>query len=424
MAELFLLDNPIKNYDWGSKEAIAKFLGRAPSGLAEAELWMGAHPQSPSCIHLPNGKDRAKKEIGLNKYIAKKPKKILGKKDARDFGSLPFLFKILAAGKPLSLQVHPSLAEAKAGWERENSAGIALNAPERQYKDKNHKPEILVAETPFTAMAGFRGKKEILDIISALKFPELEPLVLALEPLGESAALKYTIDYFFNMEAEKKKSLLARLEMAFKTDPVGAADEAFKALLKLKEGALIISTIRLLWENYKDDLGVFAPIYLNVLELAPGEGIFVDAGILHSYVSGLGMELMANSDNVIRAGLSSKHLDYKELSSVLRFEAQRPAIMSPNEGAKTERARSGGVYRYPSKVREFSLEVLRLKTGPSLGLPLDRARILFVAEGEANLRVGRKSLALKRGEAAFIGVNKKVLFISGEGRLYSAQSGP
>jgi mannose-6-phosphate isomerase len=378
MPSLFKLKNPIKHYGWGSPEWIPQLLGLPNEGGEPwAELWMGAHPEGPSAL---DGSP-----LSLPALIGEDPARCLGEEAAREFGGLPFLFKLIAAARPLSIQAHPNLAQAKAGWERENALGIPLGAPNRNYRDANHKPELLCAISPFTAMAGFRKPREIRRGMAALGFGPLEPLLAALDDRGSSPfagderVLRRFLAALFALSPAARKGLGGYARS-------GALDNAPEEYVEQWK------YIRQFAGLYPEDPAVLAPLYLNLVTLQPGEAINIPAGILHSYVHGFGVELMANSDNVLRGGLTPKHVDLAELTAILRFEPFKPEILEAPEGA------DGSLAAYPSPCREFSLRRVVGRGGVAEQFSLRGPAIVIVLEGE--LAMG--GLRLGRGESAFV----------------------
>jgi mannose-6-phosphate isomerase len=401
MAELFKLGNQVKHYEWGSAEWLPRLLGMSNNeGRPWAELWMGSHPASPSRVSLDG------KEISLGELIAGDPLYYLGEKGAAQYGALPFLFKLLAAEKPLSSQAHPNQAQAREGFARENAAGLAPDAPNRNYKDPNHKPEIICALTPFTGMCGFREPAEIRRLLAAFLAPQsqaaplresLAPLFSALETAAPGAALRNFLAALFGLSA------LAREEL---TRYILSRKDADTAEWKLMRRAA---------ELYPHDPALIAPLYLNLFSLAPGEAVFLRAGILHAYIHGLGVELMANSDNVLRGGLTPKHVDVPELTRVLDFSPFKPAILKP-AGASPAR------FRYPSDCEEFSLSVMRgaggesffAETGPAIGV---------VTDGELRIDGEHDGISLAKGESVFIPAgkpDKRPLALRGNYTFYAA----
>jgi mannose-6-phosphate isomerase len=411
------LINRIKNYPWGSPQWIPELTGRKnSSGEPWAELWMGVHPEGPSALDLPGEKAL------LSDFIGKNPQFCLGKAVIREFGALPFLFKVLAADKPLSVQAHPNLTQGKTGFERENKAGLPLNDPARNYKDPNHKPEILCALIPFRAMCGFREPAAILDFLTAFSRDALTRPDTALyagftrlrdtlvQAGGETQeALKGFLTALFDMTGEFRRELTV---YAMEQTPV-----LEKAAPREAE---VWRTIAYFSRLYPGDPAILSPLYLNLINLAPGEGIYLPAGVLHAYIEGLGVELMANSDNVLRGGLTSKRVDVGELARILEFRPFSPAILRPPEPAPS-------FFTYPSDCREFSLSVIRGK-GEALPFPIPGPAIVVVTGGQAVLsyRGGPdETLFLEQGESAFIAPREKgeALTVSGSFTLYAAGTG-
>ncbi|MFP3040446.1 mannose-6-phosphate isomerase, class I [Treponema primitia] len=408
MVSVFKLKNPIKHYDWGSPEWIPKLLGLPNDGEEPwAELWMGVHPEGPSELALPTGFVSPAPRL-LPELIGLDPAHYLGEGVAGEFGELPFLYKLLAAARPLSIQAHPNLSQAKAGWDRENSLGISLKAPNRNYKDLNHKPEIICAITPFTAMAGFREPGEIIKRLQAVqKVPlalgtslQVAPLISALEAPVPEAALQGFLAALFALPAETRQAL-GEYARSRGNDPTGEYAEEWKYAAWFAE-------------LYPGDPALIAPLYLNLINLKPGEAMNIPAGILHAYIQGFGIELMANSDNVLRAGLTPKHVDLKELTGILRFAPFKPEIIQ-SPGAEN----SPGLFRYPSPCREYSLYRMSGRGGET-PFPLNGPAIVIVLEGE--LIIPAEKLRLRQGESAFIAFGSRPVF-SGNYTISIADTG-
>ena len=402
--EVFKLQNTIKHFDWGSPVLLPDLLGMEnETGVPWAELWMGIHPEGPSAIDLPNFSETGpeKKSILLSDLISGNPDFFLGKNEKR-FSTLPFLFKALAAGKPLSIQAHPNLPQAREGWERENRDGIPLDSPHRNYKDANHKPEIICALTPFTAMAGFRQPDEIMELLGFFLEGASRDLKAAFFPLLNTLEEK---------EAPLKKFLAALLALPrdIKTALSVFAGQKAKADNSTNDEWKLIAAFA---ENFPGDPAIISPLYLNLVHLNPTEAIFIPAGILHAYVEGLGVELMANSDNVMRGGLTAKHIDIPELFRILDFEPYKPEILTENKAS--------GYHKYPVYCREFSLSVIRDRdfiypeTGPS---------IVLVTRGELKISGKFRETFLKKGETAFIPAKEKNFRFEGSYTLYAAGTG-
>lgn len=398
MAYLFPLTNTVQNYDWGSAEAISELTGLPnPQGKPMAELWMGAHPKAPSRAALPQG------SVPLDALIAADAERHLGR--AAYFGALPYLLKLLAAAKPLSIQAHPNLEQAREGWERENRAGLAPDAPNRNYRDANHKPEILCALTAFRAMCGFRAPRNIIPLLDALGMAELEPCRRSLDAASEEEALKGFLLELFAIPADGRIGLTERIGRR-------ARELADENSAHRREWTMAADFARL----YPGDPSIIAPLYLNVLDLKPGEAVYLPAGILHAYVEGFGVELMANSDNVLRGGLTPKHVDLDELVRVLRFEAHSPSVLGADAPAT-------GAYVYETPAAEFALARFARPREPqvlSQGIP----RIVVVTEGTALVRDGAGgSLVLERGRSAFISAAAPRPSLEGDFSAYAAGTG-
>ncbi|MEU9144844.1 mannose-6-phosphate isomerase, class I [Streptomyces sp. NPDC048349] len=378
------LTNTIRPYAWGSTTALPHLLGVEPTGEPQAEMWMGAHPGAPSRI------DRGTGEKALSDVIAADPVGELGAACVARFGPrLPFLLKILAAGAPLSLQVHPDLAQAKAGFEDEERRGIPMDAAHRNYKDPNHKPEMLCALTPFDGLCGFRPPLHSADLLEGLGVGSLKPYADLLRAHPEDAALREVLTAVLTADRE---------EMAHTVTETAAAAERL--------GGPYAPYAHLV-HDYPGDPGVIAAMLLNHFRLQPGEAVFLGAGVPHAYIGGLGVELLANSDNVLRAGLTPKHVDVPELLKIVKFESGDPNVLRP-EGDGEE------VYEAP--IDEFRLSRYLLAPGAaSRVLAQDAPQILLCTAGSP--RVGE--LPLAPGESVFVSAGEKVE-LSGTGTVFRA----
>ncbi|MDJ0341249.1 mannose-6-phosphate isomerase, class I [Streptomyces sp. H10-C2] len=380
------LTNSVRPYAWGSTTAIPELLGTTPTGEPQAELWMGAHPGAPSRI------DRGAGPIPLNEVIDADPRAELGEPAVQRFGPrLPFLFKVLAAGAPLSLQVHPDLAQAQAGFADEEARGIPADAPHRNYKDANHKPEAIVALTPFEGLCGFRHPAEAAEVLEALGVDSLKPYADILRARPGSDALREVLAAVLTADRDAM------------ADTVDAAADA-AARLGAQDGphaadfAAYAATAR----SFPGDPGVIAAMLLNHVTLQPGEALYLGSGIPHAYLDGLGVEIMANSDNVLRCGLTPKHVDVPELLRVVRFEATDPGVMRPE-------ASSNGEEAYETPIDEFRLSRYVLAPGGEARTPDARTpQILLCTDGSVRLRSPHGDLTLARGESAFIPAGERV----------------
>jgi len=391
-----LLDNPVQDYAWGSRTAIADFLGRPnPEGKPEAELWIGAHPRAPSRLAQGPGSGT------LDRVIQDDPVGLLGPEVCERFGNeLPFLLKVLAAAEPLSIQAHPDQEQARRGWARENAEGVPLEAPHRNYRDPNHKPELVCALGPFTALRGFRPFDEIARNLEPIALPELRAEISRLARERSPAALRSLFARLMTLDPEEKRPVLDRALTEARRRAAAHAD--WDWVLRLQR-------------RYPSDVGILSPLYLNLLVLAPEEGLYLPAGELHTYLEGTALEVMANSDNVLRGGLTPKHVDVPELLSTLAFEAHPPEILRPVEEAPGER-----VYRTPA--REFELAILRAEPGRAYSSGPNRGvGILLGLAGEPVLEAAGQRAALGRGRSLFLPASTPSYVIEGDGRVCSAR---
>ncbi|SSW84382.1 mannose-6-phosphate isomerase [Klebsiella pneumoniae] len=381
------LINSVQNYAWGSKTALTDLYGIAnPNNLPMAELWMGAHPKSSSKIEDASGQARSLRDV-----IDADKAALLGDKVAQRFGELPFLFKVLCADQPLSIQVHPNKQASEIGFAKENAAGIPLDAAERNYKDPNHKPELVFALTPFLAMNAFREFSEIISLLQPVAGANNAIAHFLENPNAE--ALSQLFASLLNMQGEEKSHALAVL----------------KAALDSQQGEPW-ETIRLIAQFYPDDSGLFSPLLLNVVKLNPGEAMFLFAETPHAYLQGVALEVMANSDNVLRAGLTPKYIDIPELVANVKFVAKPAAELL------TQPVKNGAELDFPIPVEDFAFSLHDLSQTETT-IAQESAALLFCVEGEATLHKGEQHLVLKPGESAFVAANESPVSVSGTGRL-------
>ncbi|WES70565.1 mannose-6-phosphate isomerase [Superficieibacter sp. HKU1] len=381
------LINSVQNYAWGSHSALTDLYGIAnPQNLPMAELWMGAHPKSSSKVQDASGNERSLREI-----IDADKASLLGESVAARFGELPFLFKVLCAAQPLSIQVHPNKKASEEGFARENAAGIPLDAAERNYKDPNHKPELVFALTPFLAMNAFREFSEIVSLLQPVAGAHTAIAHFLQQP--DDDRLKQLFASLLALEGEEKSRALAILKSAIET----------------QEGEPW-QTIRLIAEFYPDDSGLFSPLLLNVVKLNPGEAMFLFAKTPHAYLQGVALEVMANSDNVLRAGLTPKYIDIPELVANVKFVAKPAAELL------TQPVKNGHQLDFPIPVDDFAFSLHDLSNQENQ-ITQHSAAILFCVEGEAVLRKDEQQLVLKPGESAFISNAESTVAVSGTGRL-------
>lgn len=383
------LTNTIQHYDWGSKTALTELYGiKNPRNLPMAELWMGAHPQASSQVVV------AGKSLSLAEMIKQHPQQMLGDAVARRFAGLPFLFKVLCAAGPLSVQVHPDKHAAEQGYHRENQAGIPLSSPLRNYQDNNHKPELIYALTLFKAMNGFRPPQQIARLLGPLV--DAHPQIADFVNHPDMDGVRQLFAVLLSLQGDKATSALQRLAEV----SAGMQGDAWQ-------------TVRSLQHSFPSDMGQFMPLLLNVVVLQPGQAMFMFARTPHAYLQGNGLEIMANSNNVLRAGLTPKHIDLPELLANVEF------VSSPAEQMLTRPLVSRHEISFPVPVDDFSFAVFQLQPATQ-ALSWRGPRIIFCLEGTACCRCSGQQLILQPGESAFIPATEGPLWVSGQGRLAGA----
>ncbi len=491
---MLALRNPVQRYDWGSPDRLATFLGERPDGRPQAELWIGAHPSAPSLARLDpaevgrGGTDGDDTWLPLDQLIAGDPLRWVGAEVLERFGpTLPFLFKVLAAAEPLSLQLHPDLVAARAGFAGENAAGVALADPARRYRDPNHKPELLVALDGFEVLSGFRPVSEIADVFRAFDLPPAwVELAATLEP-GDLCARLWQLE---PLDASVLVRTALRSAGAVRNDQAGdgqadddeAGDEvgagggvgvgvgggAPGGATPVGRGGRSGSSsqtalfpaecdfVRRAAACHPGDIGVVVGLCLNRASLRPGEGAFAEPGVLHSYLGGFGLEIMANSDNVLRGGLTTKVVDVSELRRHLVGHSTTPRRLI----AHPHRLGGGREQRFDVLVDEFALSSLHPSPhGQTMVVRAGGPEILLCVQGEvwvtshpsdpsdpsdppdlsdAPERAGGTAhgqvpstperpstpMALRQGQAAFVpAAGPGTYGVSGAGVLYRAQVG-
>ena len=392
-----LLEPVTQSYAWGSHTAIAELQGRpAPTASPEAELWMGAHPSAPS------GVERDGARTTLDAVISADPAGELGAECAARFGGrLPFLLKVLAAEQALSIQVHPSRQQAEAGYRAENERGLAPGDKSRNYVDDWPKPEILCALTPFEVLAGMRTGADAAALLRALAVRELVPL--AAELVTDPAAPARALATILAWPAADRGALVGDVVAACERVAAGGGEYA----------AACAAAVRLA-DEHPGDLGIIASLLLRHAVLRPGEAVYLPAGGLHAYLHGTGVELLANSDNVVRAGLTAKHIDIPELLKLTDPTVAVPVI--------EPRAIGAGVSVYDSPAPEFRL--YRAELGPGeVTLPGTCARVVLCVEGVGALRASSGSLKVAKGESCYLSAADGAVTASGPAVLFIAGSG-
>lgn len=381
-----LLTGRIRAYPWGSRTLIAELRGApSPSSRPEAELWFGAHPAAPSEID----------GTALTEIIAADPVAALGERVLNEHGdTLPFLLKLLAADEPLSLQAHPTARQAQDGYAREDAEGIALTAPNRDYKDVNHKPELIVALTDFTAMAGFRPLEQTRELFRVLSCEALDRYASMLDgtPEAEESDLRALFTTWITIPGKVRSQLIDAIvtcagQLVDREDWIGQT----------------MRNVVYLNERYPGDAGVLGALLLNHVQLAPGEAIYLDAGQLHAYIRGMGVEVMANSDNVLRGGLTSKYVDVPELVRVLSFKSLADPVVGSEDGT------------YPVPATEFCLT--RVPETDDIEIDHDGPAVALCTSGTVTIG----DIELSPGEAVWIPAADPAVRATGGGELFLAR---
>ena len=397
MAGISLLKNTIQEYAWGSTRAIPELLGRPNTeNRPQAELWMGAHPKAPSLAYQKG------RWVSLQQLISRNPAEILGERVARRFHNrLPFLFKVLAAAKPLSIQAHPNKRQAQLGFQRENDKNIPLDAAERNYRDDNHKPECICALTRFWALSRFRKIANIRTNLQQLNLKQLNDLLIELEQLPPAQGLQQFYTSLMSLSQDQKKRVIGQ---ALKKAHHDSRDRPeFQWMIKLAN-------------HYPQDIGVLSPLFLNLIRLEPGQAIYLDAGELHAYLEGLGIELMANSDNVLRGGLTPKYVDVPELLRVLNFAGRNITLLTPQ-------ARGANELMYPSPAEEFVLSVITLHKDSAYHSPQQRSvEIIICTNGNVTIveHDSQYETKLPQGASVLIPASVTRYSLKGEGTCHKA----
>ncbi|MGZ3950729.1 MAG: mannose-6-phosphate isomerase, class I [Flavisolibacter sp.] len=369
---VFRLKGVVQHYSWGGYQFIPQLLGvDNKQHKPFAEYWMGAHQNHPAHI---NGNE------ALNDFIAQNAQEVLGNRVNKKFGSLPYLLKVLDVRQMLSIQVHPSKEAAEASFEHENRKNIPANAPHRNYKDQNHKPELMVALSDFWLLHGFKKKEELIQILNA------------------KAELQFLMDIFIKsgykgldkevmlMEQERvNKTLLPLLDKVAPLYKEGA-------IAKDKEDFWAARAALDFCKNGRVDRGIFSIYLFNLVHLKEGEGIFQASGLPHAYLEGQNVEIMANSDNVLRAGLTDKHIDVPELLKHVKFETTIPDILKPQSNHKV----------FTSPAEEFELQEYSLREGVAERIRSTTGEIFFLMDGTLTVDADGKSMQMEKGECIFV----------------------
>ncbi|MFY9464807.1 MAG: mannose-6-phosphate isomerase, class I [Sediminibacterium sp.] len=369
---IFKIKGVVQHYAWGGHSYIPALIGdHNEANKPCAEYWMGAHPSAPSVLHI-NGEP-----VSLDQLFKADPAGNLSQAVADRFGELPYLFKVLDVHDMLSIQVHPTKEEAEKGFDRENAAGIPLNAPHRNYKDRNHKPEVMVALSDFWLLHGFKSKAALEETL------ESNAELRILQTLYKKEGARALYQFVMEMDQVDVNILLAPLvkrEILHEQEGRLNRQQPGWWVAKLYEGKEL---------NTDLDRGIFSIYFFNIVQINPGEAIFQKAGIPHAYLEGQNIELMANSDNVLRGGLTPKHVDVPELMKHTSFEEVIPEVMKGVPAGQGEKI-------YPCPVPDFGISKIELSAGSEYEATAVTPEMVIVTEGGAMVN---NSLVLKRGEA-------------------------
>ena len=384
-----ILHNPVRAYAWGSRTVIPELLGIPPTGEPQAELWIGAHPGAPSIVDVDGLR------LTLAELIEKDPEGMLGPATLMRFGPrLPYLLKILAIDQPLSIQAHPTVEQAELGFAAEEAAGVPIDAPHRLYRDRMHKPEMIVALSDVTALLGFRQPDQAADLVAGLDVPDLRDDVGTLRNAGLEPVVRR---WLLMPDNEVAPRVAAVVEAATRSGT--------------EFGDLIVR----LGERYPGDRGALLALLMHYEQLHRGEAVFIPAGVPHCYLGGAAVETQANSDNTLRGGLTPKHVDTAELARVLRYE--------PDGGLRVLPQRVGPRHAvFAPPVEEFRLAELALTDVP-VTLGADEPRIVLVTAGFAQASTGAGTVPIPKGRAAFVPANEGAATIWGDGTAYALSPG-
>ena len=378
---IYRIEGKVQNYDWGGKSFIPNLISiNQKTNVTYAEYWLGAHAKAPSLIKT--NQENISLDVFLNQNLAEN----LGSKVLNDFGKLPYLFKVLDVHKMLSIQVHPTIEAAKIGYDLENKKGIPLTGNNRNYKDKNHKPEIMVALSDFWLLHGFLEREKLIKNLKDTE--ELNFLLKVFLEKGYFGLYQKVMEFTQEEVNTILKPLLDRISVKFLKNELEKSSPEYWAAK---------SVMHKDFQNL--DKGIFSIYFLNILNLSVGEAIFQDAGVPHAYLEGKNMELMANSDNFLRGGLTSKHIDVEELFKNTKFEETIPVILYGVE----DKTNSEIVYKTKAKDFELSkIELLATSTHTSIS---NSVEILIVMKGSAIVMQSEESLYLEKGQSILIKPN-------------------
>jgi mannose-6-phosphate isomerase len=407
---MYPMTNPVQRYAWGSRTALARLQRRTPSGEPEAELWMGAHPAAPSL--LSGGDHDHGAAVSLLDRIAQDPEGVLGADVLGTFGArLPFLLKILAIDAPLSLQAHPDPRQAREGFTDEEARGVPIDAPERRYRDPAAKPELLCALTEVEALCGFRDPARSAVLLESLGVEALNPVTRRLAEGPPAQAIRDVLAQLLTWPKVDRPALVESVATAARRRVAGGGTRPGAGVSPAADLAACGWAVRLA-ELHPADPGVVCALLLNHVRLWPGEAIALPAGNLHAYLRGVGVEIMGNSDNVLRGGLTPKHVDVPELLRILQTAPTSPEVLTAQPAADGEEV-------YLTEFPEFRLSRLRLH-GPTITLQRRGPQVLLGVEGEVSVRSATGDLRLQPGQSAFITAAAAPVGLAGQGTVLRA----
>ena len=399
-SKLLPLRGEIQNYAWGGKNYISQLLKKKNNQQNCAEYWLGAHRSAPSFISTLKG------DVSLDNYLNNNLTESLGAKTLHKFGKLPFLFKVLDVKEMLSIQVHPTKKAAEIGFKNENDLGIPLNAPHRNYKDDNHKPEVMVALSDFWLLHGFLAKNELQKVLNEIE--EFESLIPIFKNEGYLGLYKKVM----NLCNEEINAMLASLidrimplYVAGKLDKKSPDYWAAKAVASSTDKTIL-------------DKGIFSIYFFNLVQLQKGEAIFQDAGIPHAYLEGQNIELMANSDNVLRGGLTKKHVDVNELIKHISFTETIPNILKGDlQKDNLERV-------FVTPAPDFELSEIIIPVHKVYKSISKTPQILLLLDGEVEIMENGNLLKLTKGKSVFLKANCNYKIIATKkATIYKAKVG-
>lgn len=377
---IFKLKGQVQHYAWGGYDFIPAFLGiENKEHKPYAEYWMGAHPSASSHLITKNG------ELSLRQLIQDYPEDFLGEKVQQQFGELPYLLKILDVRDMLSIQVHPTKEQAAKGFEAEEAAGVVIGAAHRNYKDKNHKPEMMIALSEFWLLHGFLTEERLKQVLQTV--PEFEHFLSYFENGGYKALYEHLM-HMPQAEVTACLTSLVQRELERKSKGELTKDQPGWWVAKLYENQKIEEI----------DRGVFSIYFFNIVKVNPGEAVFQGAGIPHAYMEGQNVELMANSDNVLRGGLTPKHIDVTELCKHILFEGVIPEVMKGDKINSEER-------NYACPVADFGIHKIEIQSQDQFKAQTSSLEIWVILEGEFQI-AGKNELQVKKGEAIAVMPNE------------------